>query len=343
MRIAGEVGELFSTDLTAGQRNFHMFASIGVAVAPLHAADAPAVMRCADVAMYRAKRLGVRTALYRPEDDVNTPDRLQLIFDLRGAIARNELELHYQPVVNLHTRHGIGCEALVRWRHPVRGLLYPGEFLGLVDEAGLGRDFSRWVVATSIRDRTGWPVTAAGFQVAFNLSVRDLADRAFIDDVLASVRDSGLPPSEVVVEMTETVLLSHVGRAEEHDSIDRLLAHGIRLVLDDFGTGHASVTTLRDMRGSVAKIAGVFVVSMKDNPDDRSLVGGLADLARSLDYRVLAEWIEDAETLALVRDAGCQFGQGFFLARPMPNAELMEWIPRYGPGGTDLPQPMMDI
>jgi len=343
MQRAHEVSEAFSTDLSAGSHRVHIFASIGVAVAPEHATDAPSLMRCAEVAMYRAKRIGSRTAVYRPEDDVNTPERLQLVSDLRGAIARDELVLHYQPVLNLHTHHGVGCEALVRWMHPARGLLYPGEFLNLIDEAGLGRDFARWVATTAIDARLSWPVTAAGFQVAFNLSVNDLADRGFIDDLIDLVRASGLPTSEVVVEVTETVLLSHASRSEEHNSIDRLLAEGIRLVLDDFGTGHASVTTLRDMHGSVAKIAGVFVATMKDNPDDRSLVRGLTDLARSLDYSVLAEWIEDAETLAMVRDAGCRFGQGFFLARPMPSEDLAEWIPRFGPGGTDLPQPMMDF
>ncbi len=325
--IADEVVEVFtSSDLSAGMHRVKIFASVGIAIAPLHATDAPSLMRCADVAMYRAKRLGSRSALYSPEDDVNSPDRLQMIFDLRRAIARDELVLHYQPVVNLLTGHGVGCEALVRWDHPTRGLLFPGDFLDLVDEAGLGRDFSRWVAATALAARRSWPVSDAGFQVAFNLSVADLADGVFIDDLLAIIRDSGLPPAEIVVEVTETALLSHVGRSEEHDSIDRLLAYGCRLVLDDFGTGYASITTLRDIRGSVAKIAGTFVTAMKDNPGDRALVHGLVDLARSLDYRALAEWVEDAETLDLVRHAGCRFGQGFFLARPMPSDDLAEWI-----------------
>lgn len=234
--------------------------------------------------------------------------------------------LHYQPVYDLQRDRTAGVEALVRWNHPTRGLLYPADFLGEIDEAGIGRDLARWVIRRCLLDRKGWPVGPDGIQVAFNLSARDLADQDLVDDILAMLADSGLDAAEVVVEVTETVFLDSATDSAAHRGIRRLRKAGVRLVLDDFGTGHASVTMLRDLRGSVAKIGGVFVVQMRTDPDDLALVKGLAELALHLNYAVLAEWVEDAETLELVRSMGCRFVQGFHIARPMSSEALASWI-----------------
>lgn len=264
--------------------------------------------------------------VYDPATDPNTPERLRHLSDLRGAVARDELVLHYQPVYDLQRERTAGVEALVRWNHPTRGLLYPADFLGEIDEAGIGRDLARWVIRRCLADRAAWPVGPDGFQVAFNLSARDLADQDLIDDALAMLGDSGLEPADVIVEVTETVFLDTAIDTAANRSIRRLRKAGVRLVLDDFGTGHAPVTMLRDLRGSVAKIGGVFVVQMRADADDLALVKGLAELALHLNYAVLAEWVEDEETLELVRDMGCRFVQGFHIARPMPSESLVAWM-----------------
>lgn len=326
--IAERVASVFDQDIAAaGHTDLRINASVGVAIAPRHGRDGDALLRCADVAMYYAKRTGRRVHLYDQGTDPNTPERLRQVSDLRGAVPRGEMELHYQPVFDLRKRRAAGAEALLRWRHPTRGLLYPGQFLPEVDEAGIGRELARWVIGQALSDRAAWPVGEEGFQVAFNLSAKDLSDAVLIDDLLDILARSPVHPHDVVVEVTEMVFLTSLQDAEEHRSIERLRAAGVRLVLDDFGTGHASVTMLRDLRGAVAKLGGVFVVRMRHDPDDFALVQGLTDLALHLNYAVLAEWVEDRETLAMLYALGCRFAQGFYLARPMTSAALSAWLP----------------
>lgn len=319
---AHEVAATFDRDLSAGGHVLRVSASVGVALVDVHGAD---VLRCADVAMYQAKNAGQRVRLYDPADDPNTPERLQHLSDLRGAIARGEMVLHYQPVFDLERDRAAGAEALVRWAHPRKGLLAPAAFLADLEGLGAGRELARWVAARCLADRASWPV-GEGFQVAFNLSARDLADPVLAADLVEMVHVSGLSGSEVIVEVTEAAFLTSAGDSQEHRSLELLRSAGIRLVLDDFGTGHASVTTLRDLRGSVAKLGGVFVAAMRQSPDDLALVRGLTDLARHLEYQVLAEWVEDEETLDIVRGLGIRFVQGFHLARPMPHAYMVRWL-----------------
>ncbi|MCB0881389.1 MAG: EAL domain-containing protein [Thermoleophilia bacterium] len=321
--IAEDLAAAFDRDLEAGGHRVRVSASVGLALGAEHGTD---VMHCADVAMYQAKRSGLRVAQYDAMSDPNTPERLRHLSDLQAAIQRDELVLHYQPVYDLQKGRTAGAEALVRWQHPTLGLLPPSAFLGDLEELGLGRDLGLWVATRSLRDRGTWPVGPGGLQVAFNLTARELADARFVDRILALLVESGLPAGEVIIEVTEAAFISSSDDAAETRNVRRLLDAGARVVLDDFGTGHASVTTLRDLGGSVAKIAGTFVARMRERPDDLALVQGLTELARRLGYMVLAEWVEDAETLEMVHDMGIRFVQGFHIAPPMPTDEFAAWL-----------------
>lgn len=331
--LAQRVSDAFGQEVWAGASvRLRLGASIGVAMIPTHGTTVAEVLRCADVAMYNAKASGGRVQLYHPDRDPNTPERVRGVSDLRSAVARGELVLHHQPVFDLHTGRCVGAEALVRWQHPTRGLLMPAQFLDLVPEAGIARDLARWVVARALDERMQLSPPGGVFRVAFNLTAADLADRGLIDDLLSAIAATSLSPDEVVVEITEMVFMAPSPDSEERSSIARLREAGVRIVMDDFGTGHASITMLRELRGTTAKIAGPLVAGVADNPDDLALMRGLVNLARRLDYLVLAEWIETPEVLHLVRDAGVRFAQGYLLARPMPIDDLAAWLPLHADG-----------
>jgi diguanylate cyclase (GGDEF)-like protein len=300
--------------------SLHVGASIGIAAFPEHAQDASTLLRHADVAMYEAKRGRLGHSVYASEGDHHSRDRLELAGEMRHALAHDELTLHYQPVADLATGKLLGVEALVRWRHPERGLLAPGAFLPAIEHTELMRELSRRVLAMAICQAGAWFRLERPWRVAANLSATDLLDRSLVDDVSALLRRYGTPAGRVTLEVTESVLMTDPARAMK--VLAELRGLGVQLALDDFGTGWSSLTHLQRMPVHEIKIDRSFVAAMATEANSAAIVSSTVDLAHALGLRVVAEGIEDEATWRRLRAVGCDAAQGYHLSRPVPAAQF---------------------
>jgi diguanylate cyclase (GGDEF)-like protein len=300
--------------------SLHVGASIGIAVFPEHAEDAGTLMRHADVAMYEAKRGRTGHEVYKPKDDHHSRDRLALAGEVRRALAQDEFALHYQPVADLDTGELVGVEALVRWRHPDRGLLAPGAFLPAIEHTEVMREVSHRVLAMAINQAGAWFRTDRAWRVAVNLSATDLLDRALVDDVSALLRRYGTPARRMTLEVTESILMTDPARAME--VLAELRGLGVHLALDDFGTGWSSLTHLQRMPVDEIKIDRSFVAAMATDAGSAAIVSSTVDLAHALGLRVVAEGIEDEATWTRLRTVGCDAAQGYYLSKPLAPGEL---------------------
>jgi diguanylate cyclase (GGDEF)-like protein len=300
--------------------SLHVGASIGIAVFPDHAQDASTLLRHADVAMYEAKRGRTGHGVYASEGDHHSRDRLELAGEMRHALINDELTLHYQPVADLATGKLLGVEALVRWRHPERGLLAPGAFLPAIEHTELMRELSRRVLAMAICQAGAWFRLDRPWRVSANLSATDLLDNSLVTDVSSLLRRYGTPARRLTLEVTESVLMTDPARAME--VLGELRGLGVQLALDDFGTGWSSLTHLQRMPVHEIKIDRSFVAAMATEATSAAIVSSTVDLAHALGLRVVAEGIEDEATWRRLRDVGCDAAQGYHLARPMPAADF---------------------
>jgi diguanylate cyclase len=300
--------------------SLHVGASIGIAAFPGHAQDASTLLRHADVAMYEAKRGRTGHGVYAPEGDHHSRDRLELAGEMRHALANDELTLHYQPVADLATGKLVGVEALVRWRHPERGMLAPGAFLPAIEHTELMRELSRRVLAMAICQAGAWFRLDRPWRVAANLSATDLLDHSLVSDVSSLLRRYGTPAGRLTLEVTESILMTDPARAME--VLGELRRLGVQLALDDFGTGWSSLTHLQRMPVHEIKIDRSFVAAMATDAGSAAIVSSTVDLAHALGLRVVAEGIEDEATWRRLRDVGCDAAQGYHLSRPRPAAEF---------------------
>jgi diguanylate cyclase (GGDEF)-like protein len=294
--------------------------SIGIALAPQHGTSRSELLRRADIAMYVAKRLGA-PQVFSPVLDDNSPLRLAMTGELRRAIDSRELVVLYQPQVDLRDGAVRGAEALVRWRHPERGLLTPDNFLAAAEQSGLMRILTRLVLEESLEQLKGWRGSGLDVGLAINISARDLADARFPEEVAHALADHGVEPSWLELEVTESVLLSDRLRATR--MLDRLVAQGVRIAIDDFGVGYSSLGQLKSLPANVLKIDRSFVSNMESDRSDEAIVSATIELAHRLDLDVVAEGIETAGHLARLQAAGCDFGQGHFLGRPLPGDQIV--------------------
>jgi diguanylate cyclase (GGDEF)-like protein/PAS domain S-box-containing protein len=299
-------------------------ASIGVALSPEHGEEADALMRRADVAMYVAKRTNAGFSIYRAEQDRNSPERLSMIGDLRRAVEEGELVLHYQPKVDLRTGELTGVEALVRWEHPMRGLLSPDEFVPIAEQAGLIEPLSRWVLRAALTQASAWLRIGLEVPVSVNLSMRTLHDEQVPDQIMELLTAARTPARLLMLEITESTLMQDPLRTLA--ILERLRAEGIRVALDDFGTGHSSLAYLKRLPVDEVKIDRSFVKDIAIDETDRVIVRSTVDLAHSLGLRVVAEGVEDEMTAALLADLGCDEAQGYHLGRPLRGHDLTHWL-----------------
>ena len=305
---------------------------VSIGIAPAQPGDTGEdVLRNADLAMYMAKGAGKgRSATFQPEMYAATVGRLELLADLRSAIDEGELRLHYQPTVQLSSGAVTGVEALVRWQHPVRGLISPAQFIPLAEESGLVVPLGRWVLRQACREAVGWPVSPGRppVSIAVNLSTRHLSDPTVVDDVRLALEESGLEPARLVVEITET------GLVDDEDvvlgALHALKAVGVRLAVDDFGTGYSSLSYLKRFPIDVLKVDKSFVdgLGLGGDGEATGLVEAILGMARTLRMSTVAEGIEDAEQLSELASLGCDNGQGYLLSRPVPADQLVELLSR---------------
>jgi diguanylate cyclase (GGDEF)-like protein len=305
--------------------------SVGIALYPDHATGDGELMRRADVAMYLAKGSGGGVALYDPARDLHTRDRLALGQQLRQGLERGELEVYYQPKVDPQLGRVLGVEALVRWQHPTHGLMLPPDFLPLAARSGLMGAITRAVLDAALGRLARWRADGLDLTVAVNLAAGDLLDPDLPRDVARMLAARDVPPPCLALEVTEDGLLADPeGAAATLDAIARL---GVRVSLDDYGTGWSSVARLRRLPVDELKIDGSFVAGMATDEDDAAIVRTTLDLARSLRLRVVAEGVEDDDTWALLAQLGADAIQGYVLSRPLPAAQIDAWLAAHRDGG----------
>jgi diguanylate cyclase (GGDEF)-like protein len=299
-------------------------ASIGIALQPDHGEDVSTLLRHADVAMYEAKRAGSHIETYSTERDPYSAERLKLLGELRHALDNDELVLHFQPKVALSSGRVIGAEALVRWQHPERGLLGPHEFLGLAERTGLIGDITRWVLDAAVRQCAAWRRAGVELPVAVNLAAANIVDTTLPESVAHILQRWEVPGRLLECEVSEDTVMGDPRRAG--DVLERLRELGVRLSLDDFGTGHSSLSYLKRLPLDEVKIDRSFVIGMADDPSDAAIVRSTIDLARHLGLEVVAEGVETTEVLDVLAALQCDVAQGFLLSRPLPAAEFDGWL-----------------
>jgi diguanylate cyclase (GGDEF)-like protein len=305
-------------------------ASIGIALSG-NATSSTDLLQHADIAMYAAKAVGSGYEIYEPSLDHYSPARLALAGELRPAIGAGEIMVHYQPKIRISDGGVVGAEALARWVHPTRGPISPGDFIPIAERTGLIKHLTRYVLATALHDAAGWRTEAApGVSVAVNVSPTALIDKSFVSTVEGLLEDSGLPPAALIVEITEEALL---GSATAAGAALEYLDHmGVEVSIDDFGTGHSSLTRLRSLPISEVKIDRSFVSAMLTDAGSEVIVGSTIDLAQRLGLRVVAEGVETAEELALLELMSCTEVQGFLYSPALPADRFLEWVRRHRDG-----------
>ena len=297
-------------------------ASVGIALFPDHGTDVDTLSRRADVAMYVAKRRGIGSAVYSQEQDPNTPDRLELLAELRHALEDEEFRVHYQPIVDLTTGKLVEAEALVRWEHPQRGLISPAEFIPLAEEAGLIVQLGRWVLEQACRQARAWHATSpgVGLVMGVNLSARQFQQPGLAEDVARILRQTGLDPGCLKLEITEGVAMDDAELTVA--TLHRLKATGVRIAIDDFGTGYSSLSYLKRFPVDTLKVDKAFVDGVARSSEDAGIVRAIVAFAGTLGLSTTAEGIEDAEQLAALQELGCGRGQGYYFARPLPAEDM---------------------
>lgn len=297
-------------------------ASIGVAMYPADGGDFNALARTADLAMYRSKDLGrARFSFYQPELDDALRGRLALERELQQAIAGGELVLHYQPVVDARDARVVGCEALLRWNHPQRGLLMPGDFIAQVESGGQVHALGRWTLEAACAQFAAW--RAAGTQpprIAVNLSALQAHDDSLVGVVQAAMRTHGLAAGELEIELAEGSLLSHTDHARR--TVQRLREAGALLAIDDFGTGHSSLSYLKLLEPDKLKLDISFVHGLPDDEHDLALTRAVVGIATALSITLVAEGVETPAQSELLLALGCPLQQGFLHGHPLPAAEM---------------------
>jgi diguanylate cyclase (GGDEF)-like protein/PAS domain S-box-containing protein len=291
-------------------------AAIGISVYPQDGFDTETLLRLADIAMYRAKQLGEDGyAFYSHEMNQRSLDRLKIENELRHAIVRDELLLHFQPKVDIYSGRIVGAEALVRWRHPERGMVPPGDFVPIAEESGLIVQISAWVLGAAVRQARAWQQAGLRpLRIAVNLSARDFSP-ALPERVVAVLEENGLAPEWLELEITESMLMHSAERVI--GMMDELTGQGVGLSLDDFGTGYSSLSYLKRFPIDTLKIDRSFVDHIPADPNDCAIAGAIASMAKQLGHKVIAEGIETAEQLMFLRGIGCDEFQGYLFSPPV--------------------------
>jgi EAL domain-containing protein (putative c-di-GMP-specific phosphodiesterase class I) len=336
--VVGRIKSALAKPLRVGEREIVTSASIGIALGQGGIGDEPrALMRDADLAMYAAKQHGAGGWEFFAEHMRDTAVRqLELTSDLYQAIEREEFEVHYQPIIALSDDSIVGAEALVRWRHPRHGLLSPGMFLPIAEETGLIVPLGRLVLREACRTLRGWQQAGCAgpeVQIGVNLGPQQLSHATLIEDIRAILTETGLCPGDLVLEITEDVLLSRDGVTERLLELKEL---GVKLAVDDFGTGYSALSHLQRFPIDLLKIDKGFLDSLGDSDDHTRLIQGIVELAHALGMRTVAEGIETQRQAEAVRALGSEMGQGFHFAKPLPAVDVQALLASRGADPSDL-------
>jgi diguanylate cyclase (GGDEF)-like protein len=305
-------------------RNINLRCTIGVAVHPAHGGTAENLLVAAEIALRSARRNGSNLGLFGDGVTSADADRMTLAQDLRRALENNQLELYYQPKIDLTRRCVVGVEALLRWKHSSLGFISPELFVPLAEQTGMIDQLTQWVLSAALRQMRRWRDLHFDFRVSVNLSALTLHDLTFPVTVAAELKKWQVEPHWLILEVTESAIILDSARAIE--IINRLDAMGMSVSVDDFGTGYTSLAYIRRLPIREIKIDKSFILNMRDNADDAVIVRTIIELGHSLGLEVVAEGIEDGETFDLLCALNCDLGQGYFMGRPVSVEALEQWL-----------------
>jgi diguanylate cyclase (GGDEF)-like protein len=313
--------------LSLQEQTVDLGAGIGVAGYPAHGESSEVLLSHVEVAMYTAKRKGSGVVIYDPAIDQSSQESLSLLSELRRALERDEFMLYLQPKLDLATGAVVGGEALVRWVHPEKGFIGPDNFIPFAETTGFIRMLTTWMMEKVAR--LSAQLQAQGLQLKFsvNLSTRDLLDQELPAAFGAILERHRLTPAALCLEITESAIMDDPARAQA--TLDRLAAMGFALSIDDFGTGYSSLAYLKRLPVDELKIDKSFVMKMAQDQDDAKIVRSTVDLGHNLGLRVVAEGVESEEVWFLLRQMGCDQGQGYFMGKPMPVERFLEWLQQW--------------
>jgi diguanylate cyclase (GGDEF)-like protein len=299
-------------------------ASLGLSFYPSQCDDASGMLRCADIAMYVAKRSGLGYTLYSPEQEVTSRDDLSLKSELREAIQADQLSLYYQPQINHRSQRVVGLEALVRWNHPQRGFLDPDKFIPLAEDAGLIDALTHWVLKTALMQLKSLHRQGHFLTMAVNLSARNLHGMELPASILALLAETGMAPKYLTLEITESAVMANSSNGLAIlTELDRM---GVKLAIDDFGTGYSSLAYLKRLPVDELKIDKSFVTEMEEDENDAVIVRSTIDLAHNLGLKIIAEGVETRGVWDLLSMLGCDSSQGYLMGKPMPVDKLEAWL-----------------
>jgi EAL domain-containing protein (putative c-di-GMP-specific phosphodiesterase class I) len=310
--------------------------SIGVSLFPSHGKNAQTLLTNADAAMYSAKKQG-RNNVQVFAADMNTsfPERLKLETDLRRALERREFELHYQPMIDIQLGRMVGMEALLRWRHPDRGLVSPAEFIPLAEETGLIIPIGRWVLEEACAQNKAWQNKGLGkLRVSVNISAVQFRQKDLLETIARALTQSGLAPEDLEVEITESTVMQNASEAIV--TLERLSRTGVLISIDDFGTGYSSLSYLKSFPLNTLKIDRSFIRDISVDKDDAAIVRAIIGLAHNLRLKVVAEGVETEQQLEYLRSLESDEYQGYYCSRPLAVADFERYV-------RDLEQPLSKI
>ena len=322
--IANKIFAVLNKPFHWQNQSIDLGASLGLSFYPSQCDDAGGLLRCADIAMYVAKRSGQGYALYSPDQELTSRDDLSLKSELREAIQSDQLSLYYQPQIDHRSQRVSGLEALVRWNHPSRGLLAPDQFIPLAEDAGLIAPLTHWVLKTALAQLVALQNKGYDLTMAVNLSARNLHDMELPTSILALLAESGVAPQDLILEITESAVMTNPSNGLTIlTQLDRM---GVTLAIDDFGTGYSSLAYLKRLPVDELKIDKSFVTDMEENDNDAVIVRSTIDLAHNLGLKVTAEGVETQGAWDLLEILGCDNSQGYFMGKPMPAEKLEAWL-----------------
>ncbi len=321
--IAQKIVECFRKTFTIDGHEFHMSTSIGISIYPDDSEEISALLRYADIAMYHAKKVARNTyQFYDPEINVRTIERMQMNNLLLHSVKRGELTVHYQPRVDIKTKDIVGAEALVRWNHPVMGLLDAAQFIPLAEETGFVASIDEWVLRNVCEQVKLWQDAGLSASVTVNLSARQLQSPHLVAKVSQIFDETGVPPECLHLEITESVAMHNIERTAER--LKELSEMGVQIYIDDFGTGYSSLNYLKRLPIECLKIDKSFIRDIAGDSDDRTIISAVTAMAHKMRLRVIAEGVETQEQFSFLRFAGCDEVQGFLFSRPLPAENFEE-------------------
>jgi diguanylate cyclase (GGDEF)-like protein len=323
--IADNLTTILEHNVRLDDQETYTSASIGIAVFPGDGKDARTLLKNADTAMFRAKENGRHCfQFYKPEMSVSAMERLDLENSLKSAFEKDQFIIHYQPVIDIHKNEVVGVEALLRWQHPEKGMIYPSDFISVVEECGLIVALGEWMIFSACKQIKVWQDAGLENQnVSINLAPRQFKEQDLVTVFTQAMSENGIEASSLSVEVTERTLIDNVGEVEA--TLKKLRAMGLKILLDDFGTGYASLAYLKDFPVDVVKIDRDFVTGIPDNVEDSTIVDAIAGLTRGLKLPLLAEGVENDRQLDVLKGLGCQYAQGFYWSKALPGDEYEQF------------------